>query len=208
MQYRIQSKEKVWIDEAGNAIPHNRLTAGEKLREKATATIIKESLAAQKKLEDLKAKVEDLIQQVYQNSLAETNTTGENRKKGGFTFYNFDRTIKVEMDSQMRIEFDDLTLEACKEKLHDFISNGTNGVDDFMRELIMSAFETSRGRVDTKKVLNLKRYKSRTTDPLYHEAMDLLDKSIRYPGSKAYYRISVRDEDGKYQAVNLNFAAI
>ncbi|HCS21073.1 MAG TPA: hypothetical protein DIW47_11030 [Bacteroidetes bacterium] len=200
-------KDKFWKDETGQAIPVSRTTKGERLRERAAAKLLADSLKANKQLQALKELVTDVCQQVYDVSLQETSTEGKNRK-GNFTWYNFDRSIKVEVSVSERIEFDDLTIQACKEKLNEFIEQGTKTVDDFMRTLILSAFETSGGRLDAKKVLSLKKYKTRTKEPLYHEAMDLLDQSIRRPESKTYFRIWVKDHEGKYQNVDLNFSSI
>ena len=72
----------------------------------------------------------------------------------------------------------------------------------------MSAFETSRGKLDTKKVLSLKRHASRIKDKRYHEAMDLIDKAIRKPESKTYFRVWEKDENGQYKSVDLNFSSI
>jgi len=208
LSYTIQAvKDGFWVDESGIKIPVSRTTKEERNRERSAAKLLKEALAVNDRLKALKELVIEVCQKVYEESLSETNTTGKNRK-GNFTWYNFDRSIKVEVAIQDRIEFDDLKIQACKERLDEFISQGTLSVGEFMRQLIMSAFETSGGRLDAKKVMSLKKYKTRTKDPLYHQAMDLLDESIRRPESRTYFRVWAKDEAGKYQHVELNFSAI
>jgi hypothetical protein len=199
--------EKMWVDESGNSIPVERLTALEKLTEKTSARVLKkaESLAA--KLEEFKVEVSELSEAIYLQSLLETNTEGKKRK-GNFTYFNFNRTIKIEVSISERIEFDDLKIQACQEKLNEFIDRGTTNVDDFLRGIIMDAFSKSNGSLDAKKVIGLKRHRERTSDPLYHEAMDLLDAAIRKPESKKYFRVFVMDEQGKYNQINLNFSSI
>jgi hypothetical protein len=199
--------EKMWVDESGNSIPVERLTALEKLTEKTSARVLKkaESLAA--KLEEFKVEVSELSEAIYLQSLLETNTEGKKRK-GNFTYFNFNRTIKIEVSISERIEFDDLKIQACQEKLNEFIDRGTTNVDDFLRGIIMDAFSKSNGSLDAKKVIGLKRHRERTSDPIYHEAMDLLDAAIRKPESKKYFRVFVMDEQGKYNQINLNFSSI
>lgn len=199
--------EPTWLDEAGNAIPTNRLTSLEKLSEKTTLKLLKGAQSINQKLIAFKEEVETLCDQVYQESLLETKTEGKKRK-GNFTFFNFNRTIKVEVSISERIEFDDLTIQACQEKLNELIDQGTKEVDSFLKGIIMDAFQKSNGSLDAKKVIGLKKHKARTKNPLYHEAMELLDQSIRRPDSKRYFRIFVKNEEGKYDYVDLNFSSL
>jgi hypothetical protein len=207
MKTHQKMSEQFWQDENGMNIPTNRLTDLEKQSERHANKLLKEAKALNAKLVAYKEVVTELCEKVYEASLSATKTEGKGRK-GNFTWYNFNRTIKVEVSISERIEFDDLTIQACKEKLDQFISNGTTGVDDFMKTLIMSAFEKSSGSLDAKKVLSLKKHKNRTKDLLYHEAMELLDQAVRRPESKRYFRIFEMDEDGKYHNVDLNFSSI
>ena len=70
------------------------------------------------------------------------------------------------------------------------------------------AFTTSGGKLDAKNVLGLRRYADRITDPRYTEAMTLIDKAIRKPESKEYFRVWVKDNSGEYQDLQLNFSAL
>jgi hypothetical protein len=77
-----------------------------------------------------------------------------------------------------------------------------------LKGIIMDAFQKSNGSLDAKKVIGLKKHKARTKNPLYHEAMDLLDQAIRRPESKRYFRIFLKNSEGKYVHVDLNFSSI
>jgi hypothetical protein len=199
--------DKNWMDETGAKIPYSRTTPYERLLEKNAHCLYREALKVNQQLEAFKEKVQDLCQEAYEASLKETNTEGKARK-GNYTWYNFARTIKIEVNVNEKIEFDELLIAACKEKLDEFITVNTGSIDDFMRTLIMDAFEQSGGQLDTRKVLSLRKHKERTSDKLFLEALDLLDKSIRRPSSKTYFRIFVKEEGDKWQNIDLNFSSI
>ena len=79
---------------------------------------------------------------------------------------------------------------------------------EFIKELVMSAFQTSKGQLDTKRVLGLKKHAKRIKDERYHEAMALIDDSIRKPSSKTYFRVWLRNTQGTYESIDLNFSSI
>jgi hypothetical protein len=131
--------------------------------------------------------------------------------KGNVTWYNFDQSIKVEVDVKGLIRFDDVLIDAAKEKLMQLIGDNING-DDFVKSLVMDAFQTSSGQLDTRRILGLKKYSSRINNlkikKTWDEAMQLIDQSITRPESKTYFRIWVKDEKGQYKNIDLNFSNI
>ena len=80
--------------------------------------------------------------------------------------------------------------------------------EDFIKQMITDAFSTTKGKLDAKKVMSLLRYKSKVKTPLFLEAMDHLENSIRRPDSKQYFRVFGKLEDGSYQLIDLNFSSI
>jgi hypothetical protein len=38
--------------------------------------------------------------------------------------------------------------------------------------------------------------------------MDLIDKAIRRPNSRSYYRVAIRNNQGEYESIDLNFSSI
>lgn len=202
--------QKVWTDENGITIPAGRVTASEKLREKVCDRLIKKAIALNEKLNAFKDEFIEDSDNVYDVVMKENDVNSSDRK-GNFTFYNFDRSIKVEIDINERIEFDEAMIAVAKEHFDTFLGTASGGVDDMIREMILDAFSTSKGKLDTKKVMNLTRYRSRVDAnkyPNFHKAIDAIEKGIRKPNSKRYHRISVRNKEGEYEAVNLNFSSI
>jgi hypothetical protein len=92
--------------------------------------------------------------------------------------------------------------------LDSFIELNVDGRVDFVKELVNDAFKTSRGQLDSRKVMSLMRYRNKIKDNTFREALDLIEESIRRPESKIYYRISEKDESGEYKSVELNLSSI
>lgn len=199
---------KMWFDESGMEIPFARITKHEKLCETRTAKVLKDAITLNEQLVNFKQKVSEIAAELYASFAAENDPDKIGKRKGNMTFFNFDRTIKIEVSVNEPITFDDNLIGLAKEKLDQFIESNISGVESFIKDLILSAFATSRGRLDTKRVLSLKKHSNRIEDPRYHEAMNLIDKAIRKPESKTYFRIWVKDDMGQYKAIDLNFSSL
>jgi hypothetical protein len=204
-----KSKDQFWKDEAGSAIPFNRITNAEKLREKSAASLAKQAIAVHGSLYNLKKIVQEVCDEVIAAIRKENKIKTD--AKGNVTWYNFDHSIKIEVDVKEGIRFDEALIDGAKQKLTDLINNNING-DQFIKSLVVDAFSTSAGKLDTKRVLGLKRHSSRIANNAikkeWDAAMSLIDKSITRPNSKTYFRIWIKDEKGVYQNVDLNFSSI
>lgn len=201
-----KSTSEFWIDESGNKIPYTRTTKTERLMETKSAKLLREAKSLNEKLIEYKALFADVCEEVYRKFLAEKELSTD--RKGNFTWYNFDRSIKVEISITERVTFDDLLITSAREKLNEFLTENINGKLEFVKELVIDAFKTSKGQLDSKKVMNLLKYRGKIKDKLYQSAMEDIENSIRRPSSRRYFRISERDSDGEYKAVDLNFSSI
>lgn len=202
---------KLWIDENGLQIPTSRITPAEKLKERTATKLFNKASDINSRLVALKADFDELTEKIILEVMAENNIDNAKPRKGNFSFYNFDRSIKIELDMQERIEFDDALIMVAKEHFDNFLDNGSGGIDEMIKTLIKDAFNTSKGKLDTKKVLSLVKHRTRIPAkkyPEFHNAIDAIEKSINRPSSKKYYRISVLNDVGKYEPIQLNFSAI
>ena len=205
--------KKQWIDENGIAIPAFRITKSEKLKENICELLLKEAEKAQVILTALKIKMSNGATEVLNSTIEENGGKTRENYKGNFTFYNFDRTIKVEASVQEKIVFDDAMIIIAKEHFDTFLDDVAvkGGVDEMIKEIILDAFSTAKGGLDTDKVLGLTKYRSRIDKlkyPEFHSALDAIEKGVSRQFSKKYHRISKRNDDGKYEAVDLNFSSI
>lgn len=200
--------DKTWLDDNGNTVPYSRVTPFERLSERTLAATAKSAMELNGRLTAFKNKLRADVEEMWELFLAENNGKAPGKGKGGITFYNFDRSIKIMLDINDRIELDQNYIQLAKSELNDLVSDALKDAKDWIEPLVMQAFETSGGRLDHRKVLALKRHASRINDKRFDAAMDLIDKSIRKPSSKEYLRVQVRDDQGEYQDVQLNFSAI
>lgn len=207
MKITHTSKDQSWINEAGTSIPFNRTTPVEKLHEKHAARLLKDAIAVNKRLVEFKELIQKLSSEAHDAFMESKDISKPT--KGNFTWYNFNRSIKIEVAISERIEFDSLTIEAAKAKLDLFLDINIESKNAFAKELVMDAFETQRKQqLDVKKVLGLTRHKARINDPLFSEAVDLIEQAIRRPESKTYFRIWQKSEEGKYENIDLNLSSI
>lgn len=209
MKYKQLPKDGTWQDEADSAIPYNRTTPLERLKEKEAYNLLTGAEAISTKLQAFKKQIYEIVDKVLSEARKENSVLLNG--KGNFTWYNFNRSIKIEVNVNEQIKFDELQIESAKEILLNMIRENVNG-DDFIISLIEDAFQTSRGKLDTKKVLGLKRHSSRIKkDEMKSEwdrAMSIIDKSISRPSSKTYFKVWKKDATGEYQNIDLNFSSI
>jgi hypothetical protein len=202
-----KTSEKAWKDEAGAIIPVNRLKKAEVLREKSTKKLYEHAVSISNALEKFKevmiAECQTVMDQVYAD-----NNQIPTDSKGNFTYYNFDRSVKVSVKVNERIDFDEMLITLCQTKLNEFLNHTVETKEDFIKQFVTDAFSKSKGSLDAKKVLSLLKYESKIKNPLFQEALRLLKDSIRRPDSKRYFQVSVRDTEGKYQNIDLNFSNI
>lgn len=206
LQANTQKPGKLWIDETGMSIPFNRLSPSEKLKERLTGTLLSNALKINAGLLKFKEEMDTAVKAVT-DALASEKKLPKNWK-GNFLIYNFDRSIKAEVNINETISFDDALIAAAREKLDSFITKNVQGTDEIVRALINSAFHNTKGGLDSKKVLSLMKYRNKIKDKTFQEALNMIEQSISRPSSKKYYRIWVKDEDGKYQNIDLNFSSL
>lgn len=207
--FKQTSKSEFWTDESGVQIPYNRTTKLERLKENKIYLLYQKSVKANEALLKLKEEIEVIVSEIVETA-RQTNEVKLNGK-GNFTFFNFDRSLKVEVSVNELIRFDDITLASAKEVLIGLVRDNIQG-DDFILALVEDAFQTSRGRLDTRKILGLKKHtqriKTKEIRAEWEKAMTLIDQSISRPDSKTYYRVWAKDDAGAYQNIELNFSAL
>lgn len=200
------SKDKLWKDHTGLPIPYTRTSAVERLQERHSHTLLAEAKRLEAQIAAFKEKVAKLHGEVVAAHEAKEGVELK-KTKGNMHWYSFDRSVKVEADVQERIEFDDITIAQAREKLNAFLDQSVKSDVEFVVELVTSAFNTTNGKLDAKKVMALLGYKHKIKAALFQEAMVLIEKSLKRTGSKMYFRVGEQQEDGSYSNVNLNFSA-
>lgn len=209
MKLQHTAKDQFWQDESGISVPYNRTTPLERKKERLSNKIAKSALNVHEIIKTLKADVNTANEEILDMIRKENDVKLDG--KGNFTWYNFNRTIKIEVNINEAIKFDEIKIEAAKEKLINLIRENISG-DDFIISIVEDAFQTSRGKLDAKKILGLQKHTSRikTKDikDRWENAMDLINQSITRPKSKSYQKVWLKEDDGSYKAVELNYSAL
>ncbi len=206
MNYRIyKPKDKLWVDESGAQIPNNRINKVERLHERCAGKIIKQALDINKRLLSFNQMLSELSQEAFD---AYMQSKGIDKKtKGNFTWYNFDRSVKIEVNVNEPIVFDDLTITAAKTVLDEFLGQEITSKNDFVKPMIIDAFKSQRnGSLDVKQVLKLTKWEDRVNKPSFTKAMNLIREAIRRPKTKTYRRVWIKSKDGDYKIVELNLS--
>ena len=202
------NKDPLWKDESGTGVPYKRITKSERLMELNSAKLARSAKALNDRLNAFKKDIKQLCEEVEQAFLDENKITRDEKFKGNYTWYNFDRSIKIERSVNEALQYDDQTIMAAKEILHEFLSESLDSSKDFVKEMILTAFENKNGKLDPKKITPLTRHEKRVNDPRFTEACNLIKKAERRPDSKTYYRVSVKNIAGAYESIELNFSNI
>jgi len=202
-------KDGMWIDENDIEIPVSRINKSERINERYSAKILKEASNLNKRIKAFKEMVRLYSQEAYDAFMLEKNIDPNKKRKGNFTWYNFNRTIKIEVSVNEPIKFDDLGIKAAKIKLDEFLEKDITSKTEFAKQMIIDSFETQRsGQLDVSKVMRVVSYESKIKSPLFSEAVTLIKEAIRRPKSKTYFRVWKRDLSGAYQNIDLNFSSI
>jgi hypothetical protein len=201
------NKQTSWTDDKGVSVPFTRITKIEREKEKIANKIVTDATAIKERLKAFKTYVETECGKLYQASLKEHKAEDKVRK-GNFTWYNFDKEVRVEVNVNERIGFQEPEISIAKEKLDSFISDNLGGVDKLIQELVNDAFQNTKGALDAKKVMSLLKYRSKIKAVKFQEALDLIEKSIVTNGSKTYFKVSLRQPNGEYEYIDLNFSSL
>lgn len=200
-------QSEFWTDEKGVSIPYSRTTKRERLAERNAHRILKGALSLNAALASFKQMVIQAHTEMVMAFEAEKDVD-LSKTKGNHTWYNFDRSVRITAAAQGRIAFDDLTITAAQAKFNEFLDQEVTTGSEAVRELVQGAFQTSNSKLDPKLVLGLLPYRTKIKNSLFGEACDLIQESIRRSYAKTYYTVALRQDDGSYETVVLDIAAL
>lgn len=126
--------------------------------------------------------------------------------KGNIQLSSFDGKFKITREIAERIEFDE-RLQAAKALVDECLREWTKFSASEVRALIEDAFQVDKkGKINTRRILGLRKLK--IEHPTWKKAMDAIGDAITITGSCVYHRFYERDDQGKFQQINLDFAAM
>lgn len=203
------TKDEFWHDETGIAVPKSRVFPQEKVKEAAIKKIVEKALKTTEALVDLKQMITEATERILDEARKDNKVKLSG--KGNYTWFSFDRSIKIEVAVNEMVRFDDILIASAKERLLSLIRGNINGLD-FIIAIVEEAFQTSRGQLDPKKILGLRKHTERIPEGDFklewEEIMKLIDKATSRVFTKKYQRIFKKNEAGEYEVIELNFSAV
>lgn len=124
--------------------------------------------------------------------------------KGSFTIQNADGSRKIEYNRTRLGKFDERSLDA-EHLILQFVKDRF-AQDRDAQQMITSLLERKSGQLDVKLVQKLYAMEDRFDDPNWKRGLSLLQESWIETGRKDYINFSVRQDDGQYKVICLDFA--
>lgn len=169
-------------------------------------TVVSKTIDRVKKLHDRivsdKAKLFEEVE-LYLESVAEKNGLSW---KGNALLNSFDGKYRVEIRFKEHIQFG-LELQLAKQKIDECLKAWTSDSNVNLRAIISEAFQVDKkGEIAKYRILRLRRYNIK--DPVWKEAMELIDAAIQVVSTKQYITFYEKDDSGQAHQIVLNFTAL
>ncbi|MCB5262565.1 MAG: DUF3164 family protein [Candidatus Cloacimonetes bacterium] len=202
MAKKKKATDRVWIDGQGQEVPEKYVPAQDRRRDELVAGLVNRA----RRLNIIIANEKAIMSRTIANHLEEIAAERGVEWEGGTTLYNFSMTEAVTVKVAKRFTFDE-NLNLAKLKIDECIRSWSPGSNDKIVALVMNAFNVdSRGEVDAKQIIGLRRYNF--TDPPWLEAMELIATAQKVLETKTYFYFQEAGEDGKLRSIVLDFAAL
>lgn len=189
----------------GHLVPVEQINEVDLLRD----DFVRKAVAAAKQMEATIAEFKEQLTgdfEAFLNLSSEQYGVKMGGIKGNVCLTSFDGNFRVTREIAERIEFDE-RLQAAKVLVDQCLREWTKFSASEVRTLIEDAFQVDKkGRINTKRILGLRKLK--IDHPTWKQAMEAIGDAVTITGSCTYYRFHVRDDQGRYQQINLDFAGV
>jgi len=205
------SKDATWVNAAGDLVPYKFVPLIDRQKEKVAATLLADALSIEGKLLKLHAamhlatqQVSALVKQEYAIKQGKEKKEG----KGSITWYNFDKSIKIEADVNDLVKWDSALMTEALHLLQQYLSGSLSDAQMLIKDMVSDGFSNSKGMIDSRRIFQLLKYESKIKDKRFLSACELIKQAQSIDTTKLYMRIWVKDDKGGYRNVNLNFSSI
>jgi hypothetical protein len=204
-------KDSVWVNAAGDAVPVKFVPKVDKVKESLGQKVHKAALQAEKQLSDLHKLLTEASTEVLQlirDEYAVKSGKQKKQGKGAFTWFNFDRSIKIEGDVNDIVKWDGPLMTEAHELLKQYINANLNGANELIAGLVTAAFANTRGMIDSGKVFQILKYQDKIKNKEFQKACELMKQAQTIDRTKMYMRVWEKADTGEYRNINLNFSSI
>ncbi len=205
------ARDTTWINASGDAVPVKFVPKSDKSKEVLAGKIHKAALNAEAVLEALYAQLNEAFEEVKALLKAEyelKNDKPKKKGKGSLTWFNFDRSLKIEADINEIVKWDSSLMTEALSLLNSYISANLTESNVLISELVKSAFANTKGMIDTGKVFQILRYEDKIKNKNFQKACELIKQAQSIDKTKLYMRVWEKDEQGAFRNINLNFSSL
>lgn len=201
------AKTQTLKDHNGYDIPVGSIKSLDLMKHKVANKLAASFKKEQKQLLALKELAFKEADKVYSEQLRTYEFDGKETAamKGNFTFFSYDKSLKIEVQIGQKLEFDD-KINIAKSMIDDYLNELVKGQNSDVVIIINNAFVTSSGKLDHRKILNL--FTLKIKNDKWLKAMEILKDSITSNTTKRYIKVWQRDTQGEYQIINVQFSAL
>ena len=204
------SKNATWTNAGGDAVPFKFVPKPDKAKEVLASKVYKAALNAESVLTALHALLMGAFAEVTQMIKDEYELKYKKQKqgKGSLTWFNFDRSLKIEADMNDIVKWDHALMTEALVLLNDYLSTNMTEVNELIAGLIQGAFANSKGMIDTGKVFQILSHQAKIKHKGFQKACEMMKQAQSVDKTKLYMRVWEKGEDGSYRSINLNFSSI
>jgi len=198
-------EQKYMTDTMGRQVPEEMVKDIDKLRDTVVRQIADEALQMKGVLNQFKEKTRSHIISFVEKSHGDYGVKWGGKKEN-ITLLTYDGKYKLMVAMNDNITFDE-RLQVARELISKCINKWSDGARNEIRVLVNDAFQVDKtGKISTARVLGLRRLNIQDTD--WKKAMTAITESIQVTGTKQYLRVYERDDNGEYQMIPLDVAAL
>lgn len=197
----------VWVDGDGQEVPRTYVNDWQKIEERKVNAIFTIAKAAYEQLRKRKQEIikhaEQLIRSYYEKVKPE-------HEQQSFTFHNFSRTLRVEVDSSDSLEYDKNLIEQASIHFKAYLDDQMGKIDPILKEVLEAMIlDVRRKKMVVGTVKKLEHLGRKVDHPEMDKAMTMIDQAKGRGLNRVYYRVRILNPETKaYDMVDINFSAI
>jgi len=198
-------EQRFMTDSQGRQVPEELVKDIDKLRDQMVRRIADEAVKMKEVLNQFKERIRDEIYSFVEKSAGEYGVKWGG-KKGNITLNTYDGKYRLLVQMNDNITFDE-RLQVARELIGKCLNKWSDGARQEIKLLVNDAFQVDKtGKISTARVLGLRRLDIQDKD--WQKAMTAITESIQITGTKQYLRVYERDDNGEYQMIPLDVAAL
>lgn len=204
IEIKKRKESMVWTDKTGTIVNVESISDEELFREEIVSKIITKVEKAERLLQKLKESIYDDVYGYIDEMRAKRNINLlKNAKKGNLTLQSYSGSKKIQIVVPTNYQLNEKIVLA-KDKIDEYLDSITADSSNALRIIVKKIFGNSNG-IDVRLARSLRTWEIK--DPLWMEAMGLIDEATEETSGKKYlnfYRRAGVEDD--WEAISLNFA--